>query len=89
MLEDDRGGDNQRADDKRCDVVEEEIADGKDEHREITLSESGLTMITRLNMAVMIAILRIMKLSGISASRTPYDVAIALPPLNLSMGVNA
>ena len=28
VLEDDRGGDNQRADDKRCDVVEEEIADG-------------------------------------------------------------
>ena len=43
----------------------------------ITLSESGLTMIIRLNMAVMIAILRTMKLSGISASRTPYDVAIA------------
>ena len=30
VLEDDRGGDNQRADDKRCDVVEEEIADGAD-----------------------------------------------------------
>ena len=37
----------------------------------ITLSESGLTMIIRLNMAVIIAILRTMKLSGISASRTP------------------
>ncbi len=33
MLENDRGGDNQRADNKRCDVVEEEIADSKDESR--------------------------------------------------------
>ena len=55
----------------------------------ITLSESGLTMIIRLNMAVMIAILRTMKLSGISASRTPYDVAIAFPPFNLSICVKA
>ena len=46
-------------------------------------------MIIRLNMAVIIAILSTMKLSGISASKTPYDVAIALPPLNLSIGVNA
>ena len=55
VLEYDRGGDYQRADDERRYVVE----------------ESGLTMIIRLNMAVMTAILRTMKLSGMSASRTP------------------
>lgn len=37
----------------------------------MTLSESGFTMIIRLNIAVMTAILRTMKLSGMSASRTP------------------
>ena len=42
VLEDDRGGDNQRADDKRCDVVEEEIADGKDEHRDNNSERIGL-----------------------------------------------
>jgi hypothetical protein len=42
VLEDDRGGDNQRADDERHGVMKEEIADCKDEHRDNNSERIGL-----------------------------------------------
>ena len=71
VLEYDRGGDYQRADDERRYVVKKKLQTAKRNIEMMTLSESGFTMIIRLNMAVMTAILRTMKLSGMSASRTP------------------